>query len=123
MVAYSNMRIVHILSYRETALVQVSSVASKKQLAEYSERAKYADGFISSLIFVKGWLIGPRSRDSSFFNYKKLLLPCRKSTVNIKSKFFIALFYLYLFALQKFLRQPNQKILLIFYIPPKMDKI
>ena len=123
MVAYSNMRIVRILSYHETALVQVSSVASKKQLAEYSERAKDADGFISSLIFVKGWLIGPRSRDSSFFNYKKLLLPCRKSTVNIKSKFFIALFYLYLFALQKFLRQPNQKILLIFYIPPKMDKI
>ena len=59
MVAYSNMRIVRILSYRETALVQVRNVASKKQLAVYSGRAKYADGFISSLIFVKGWLIGP----------------------------------------------------------------
>ena len=107
----------HFLLWVDTLLT------SKKQLAEYSGRAKDADSFISSLIFVKGWLIGPRSRDSSFFNYKKLLLPCRKSTVNIKSKFFIALFYLYLFALQKFLRQPNQKILLIFYIPPKMDKI
>ena len=96
------------------ALVHMRRVASKKQPAVYTGRSKDADGFIFSLIFVKGWLIGIRSRerstDSSFFNYKKLLSPCRKSTVNIKSKFFIALFYLSLFALQKFHRQPDQKI-------------
>ena len=121
MVAYSKVWIVCFLSNCKTALVHVRRfVYLKKNILPSTVKVvKTLMVLFSSLIFVKGWLIGTRSIDSSFFNYKKLLSPCRKSTVNIKSKIFIALFYLSLFALQKFCRQPNQKMLLIFYISPK----